>query len=56
MNKKQLLKQLHMLNKQLVLASNRMYKISQKLNVPENEDIKKVIGEVEELIRIGEKE
>ena len=56
MNKKQVLKQLQMLNKQLVLANNRMYKISQKLNIPENEDIKKIISEVEELIKLGEKE
>lgn len=54
MTKKQLLKSLHILNKQLVLSSNRMYKISQDLEIPENEDIKKVIEQVEELIRIGE--
>lgn len=54
MTKKQLLKSLHILNKKLVLSSNRMYKISQALDIPENEDIKRVIRDVEELIRIGE--
>ena len=54
MTKAQLLKSLHSINKQLVLVSNKMYKISEKLNIPENKDIKKVIGDIEELIRIGE--
>lgn len=54
MNKTQLLKQLHSINKQLVLCSNKMYRISEKLNIPENEDIQKVISDIEELIRIGE--
>jgi len=53
-NKTQLLKQLRSINKQLVLCSNKMYRISEKLSIPENEDIKKVIFDVEELIRIGE--
>lgn len=56
MTKAQLVKQLHSINKQLVLCSNKMYRISEKLNIPENEDIKKVIKDVEELIRIGEQE
>lgn len=54
MTHNQLLKQLHSINKQLVLCSNKMYRISEKLNIPENEDIKKVIRDIEELIRIGE--
>jgi len=54
MTHKQLLKQLHSINKQLVLCSNKMHKISKKLNIPENEDIQKVISDIEELIRIGE--
>lgn len=54
MNKKQLLKSLHILNRQLVTASSRMYKISQKLGIEENQDIKRLIADVEELIRIGE--
>lgn len=54
MTPNQLLKQLHSINKQLLLCSNKMHRISEKLNIPENEDIKKVIGDVEELIRIGE--
>lgn len=54
MTKTQLLKQLNSINKQLVLCSNKMHRISEKLNIPENEDIKKVIQDVEELIRIGE--
>lgn len=56
MSKAQLLKSLHSINKQLVLCSNKMHRISEKLNIPENEDIKKVIQDVEQLIRIGEKE
>lgn len=54
MTKEQLLKSLHSINKQLVLCSNKMHRITEKLNIPENEDIKKVIENVEELIRIGE--
>lgn len=54
MTKTQLLKSLHSIKKQLVLVSNKMYNISEKLDIPANEDIKKVIRDVEELIRIGE--
>lgn len=53
MNKKQLIRQLELANKQLVLASNRLHKISQKLGIEENQDIKKVISDVEKLIEIG---
>jgi len=52
---KQLLKQLELANKQLVLASNRLHKISQKLGIEENQDIKKVIRDVEALIEYGNK-
>jgi len=52
---KQLLKQLELVNKQLVLASNRLHKISQKLGIEENQDIKKVIMDVEALIEYGNK-
>lgn len=55
MNKKQLIRQLELANKQLVLASNRLHKISQKLGIEENQDIKKVISDVEALIEYGNK-
>lgn len=55
MTPKQLLKQLELVNKQLVLASNRLHKISQKLGIEENQDIKKVIMDVEALIEYGNK-
>lgn len=55
MTPKQLLKQLELANKQLVLASNRLHKISQKLGIEENQDIKKVIRDVEALIEYGNK-
>jgi hypothetical protein len=54
MTKKQVLKTLHSINKHLVLASNKMYKLSESLEIPENKDIKKLIGDVEELIKIAE--
>lgn len=53
MTPKQLLKQLELANKQLMLASNRLHKISQKVGIEENQDIKKVISDVEKLIEIG---
>lgn len=55
MNKKQLIRQLELANKQLVLASNRLHKISQKLGIEENLDIKKMISDVEALIEYGNK-
>jgi len=55
MNKKQIIRQLELANKQLVLASNRLHKISQKLGIEENQDIKKVIRDVEALIEYGNK-
>lgn len=54
MTKIQLLKSLHILNKQLTACATRMGKISKSLGVDENEDIKKVINEVQELIKLGE--
>lgn len=55
MTPKQLLKQLELANKQLVLASNRLHKISRRLGIEENQDIKKVLSDVEKLIEIGNK-
>lgn len=54
MTKKQLIRHLTILNRDLVLCSNRMWKISQALGIEENTDIKKVISEVEKLIELGE--
>lgn len=54
MTRKQLLKSLTILNRNLVLCSNRMWKISQALGIEENMDIKKVIDEIEKLIELGD--
>jgi len=53
LTKKQLIKQLSILNKSLVLCSNRMWKISQALGIEENTDIKKIITEIEQLINLA---
>lgn len=53
MTKKQLLRHLSLLHRDLALCSNRMWKISQALGIEENTDIKKVIGGIEELIRLA---
>lgn len=53
MNKKQLIRHLTLLNRDLVLCSNRMWKISEALGIEENTDIKKVILEIEELVKLA---
>ncbi len=54
MTKNQLTKQLKILYKELTLVDNRLWKISQKLNIPENTDLKNLLKQVEQLIEIGE--
>ena len=54
MTKQQLLKQLNILHKELTLADNRLWKISTKLSIPENNDIKNLLAQVKSLIEIGE--
>lgn len=54
MTHKQLVRQLNLLYRDLVLVDNRMYKISQKLDIPENTDLKNLLKQVEQLIEIGE--
>ena len=54
MTKNQLTKQLKILYKELTLVDNRLWKISQKLDIPENTDLKNLLKQVEQLIEIGE--
>lgn len=53
MTPKQLIRHLTILNRDLVLCSNRMWKISEALGIEENKDIKKVVHEIEELIKLA---
>lgn len=54
MTHKQLLKQLKILHKELLLVDNRLWKISNKLGIEHNTDLKVLLAQVEELIKIGE--
>lgn len=54
MTKTQLTRTLVLLKKDLEKAHKRTLKISKALNVDENEYVKKALGEVEELIKLGE--
>lgn len=49
-----LIKQLSLLNRDLVSASSRMHKIANKLDIPQFEDLDKVILELEQLIKFAE--
>lgn len=51
MNKEQLNRQMILLQKDALKVQSRMNKIAKKLDIPENEDIKKIISEIEQLIR-----
>lgn len=54
MTSKQLNKHLSILYKHLVLADNRMHIIANKLGIEQNTDLKALLAQVEELIKIGE--
>lgn len=54
MTHKQLMKHLNLLLRDLILVDNRLWKISNNLEIEQNTSFKALISEVEELIRIGE--
>lgn len=54
MTSKQLNRHLNILYKHLVLADNRMHTIANKLGIEQNTDLKVLLAQVEELIKIGE--
>lgn len=47
----QINRQLILLQKDALRVQSRMNKIAKKLDIPENEDIKKIVNEINELIR-----
>ena len=47
----QINRQLYLLQKDALKVEKRMSSIAKKLNIPDNEDIKKIINEINELIR-----
>lgn len=51
MTKVQLNKQLVLLQKDALRVQVRMEKIANKLGIPHNEDIKKIVNEINQLIR-----
>lgn len=55
MTHKQLMKHLNLLMRDLILVDNRLWKISNKLEIEQNTSLKALINEVGELIRIGER-
>lgn len=54
MTHSQLIKHLNLLMRDLILVDNRLWKISNRLEIEQNTSLKALISEVEELIRIGE--
>lgn len=54
MTKAQLQKHLNFIYRDLTLAQARMHKVATKLGIEENTQIKAIIQEVEQLIKIGE--
>lgn len=54
MTKAQLNRQLNLLLVDLAKVDKRMQRISKKLDIPENNDIKNLLAQVESLIEIGE--
>jgi len=51
MTREQLNRQLVLLQKDAIRVQSRMNKIAKKLGIPENEDIKKIVNEIQQLIR-----
>jgi len=51
MTREQLNKQLVLLQKDALRVQKRMDKIANKLDIPENEDIKKIVSDIQQLIR-----
>lgn len=54
MTKAQLNRQLNLLVVDLAKVDKRMQRIAKKLDIPENNDIKNLLAEIESLIEIGE--
>lgn len=54
MTKSQLNRQLNLLLVDLAKVDKRMSKIAKKLDIPENNDIKNLLAQIESLIEIGE--
>jgi len=54
MTKAQLNRQLNLLLVDLAKVDKRMSKIAKKLDIPENNDIKNLLAQIESLIEIGE--
>jgi hypothetical protein len=54
MTPKQALRQLKIAHRELILVDNRLWKLSNKLQIPENTDLKNVIAQIQQLIEIGE--
>lgn len=54
MNPKQALRQLKIAHRELILVDNRLWKLSNKLQIEENTDLKNVIAQIQQLIEIGE--
>lgn len=54
MTPKQALRQLKIAHRELVLVDNRLWKLSNKLQIEENTDLKNVIAQIQQLIEIGE--
>lgn len=54
MTSKQALRQLKIAHRELILVDNRLCKLSNKLQIEENTDLKNVIAQIQQLIEIGE--
>lgn len=54
MTPKQALRQLKIAHRELILVDNRLWKLSNKLEIEENTDLKNVIAQLQQLIEIGE--
>lgn len=54
MTPKQALRQLKIAHRELILVDNRLWKLSNKLQIEENTDLKNVIAQIQQLIEIGE--
>lgn len=54
MTPKQAVRQLKIAHRELILVDNRLWKLSNKLQIEENTDLKNVIAQIQQLIEIGE--